>query len=442
VSEPRPRQVALLPLPTARAFGYGLLAAGLALHSLTSALSALGLWLAAIGFDALLARREPPPEATVAAPRRVSQGQRGELLLELWNPSARRQRLAAAVDGDPALLAPSSFAVRRFDLRPRASASWALAFEARLRGPRVLQRLHLRRAGPLGLGLVRESLELDLTVQVVPGLREVNAARARAAYQARRLFGRRRQRQIGAGGSFESLREYVRGDEPRHLDWKATARRGVPMVRRYEAERSQNLVLALDCGRLGAERFDGLERLDHALAGAVVLSRVAEDWRDQVGLFAFADRTARFLPPGSYPTSRLIDSLASLEARPVEPDYPRALLELSQALRRRSLVVLFSDLSEGGVSAPLAEHLALLARRHLPLLIALRNPELHAAAQAPCTDRAGVYRRAAALELSAARRAALEGLRRAGVQVVDIEPQDSIEGAVDAYLRIKQRGLL
>ncbi|MHC4263581.1 MAG: DUF58 domain-containing protein, partial [Planctomycetota bacterium] len=110
------------------------------------------------------------------------------------------------------------------------------------------------------------------------------AHQSRAALHLRRGLGRRRSRQRGEGGQFESLREYVRGDDPRHLDWKATARRGQPMVRRFEAERSQNVVLAIDCGRLMAERFEDLERLDHALASAVVLSRVAESWRDNVGL--------------------------------------------------------------------------------------------------------------------------------------------------------------
>ncbi|MHC4263580.1 MAG: hypothetical protein ACYSWX_13720 [Planctomycetota bacterium] len=126
----------------------------------------------------------------------------------------------------------------------------------------------------------------------------------------------------------------------------------------------------------------------------------------------------------------------------MEPDYPRAILELSRELRRRSLIVVFTDLVDDEVSEPLAQNLAILARRHLPPLVAMRNPALFAAASETPTDRSGAYRRAAASELVTARRRSLERLRRAGVQVLDILPTDSVTAAVDAYLEIKLRGRL
>ncbi|MEO0649926.1 MAG: DUF58 domain-containing protein, partial [Planctomycetota bacterium] len=165
-------------------------------------------------------------------------------------------------------------------------------------------------------------------------------------------------------------------------------------------------------------------------------------WGDHVGLLAFADSVSRLVKPGSYPSSRLIDELSEVEARSVEPDYPRAMLTLSRELRRRSLIVVFTDVVDDEVSEPLAAHLALLTRRHLPLLVAMRNSSLFAAASAPADGLDGAYRRAAAAELVGARRTSLERRRRAGVHVVDIEPDQSVTAAVDAYLDIKLRGRL
>jgi uncharacterized protein (DUF58 family) len=436
------RRLERAPVPTGRAWGAAFVVCASAPLGWQFPVVALITVVALVLVDGRLARREPALEPRAPLPRRLGQGQELDLAIELYDSGLRARPYELALEADPTLFEPTAFEFREGTTDPRRTIVERFQIRARRRGPKRLAALHLGLIGPLGLARVRERLALDLEVLVVPGLREVLAHQSRAALHLRRGLGRRRSRQRGEGGQFESLREYVRGDDPRHLDWKATARRGQPMVRRFEAERSQNVVLAIDCGRLMAERFEDLERLDHALASAVVLSRVAESWRDNVGLLAFADSVSHLMRPGSFPVGRLVEELSSVETRPVEPDYPRAILELSRELRRRSLIVVFTDLVDDEVSEPLAQNLAILARRHLPLLVAMRNPALFAAASETPTDRSGAYRRAAASELVTARRRSLERLRRAGVQVLDILPTDSVTAAVDAYLEIKLRGRL
>jgi uncharacterized protein (DUF58 family) len=283
---------------------------------------------------------------------------------------------------------------------------------------------------------------LDQTVEVVPGLREVRSYRLLALHHHLQQAGLRGVRLRGEGGAFESLREYVRGDDIRHLDWKATARRRALIVRQYEAERSQNIVLCIDTGRLMAERVGQGQRLDRALSAAVVLSEVARVWDDRVGLLAFSDRIHAILPPGRYPPARFPAIFAGLESRAVEPDYPRALARLSRLVSRRSLVVFFGDVIDDEVSAPLAAQLAHLARRHLPLFIAIRNSDLFDAALAPVEDRNSAYLRAAATELVLARARTLARMREQGIRVADVAPDAAVAGAVNRYLEIKRRGAL
>jgi uncharacterized protein (DUF58 family) len=245
-----------------------------------------------------------------------------------------------------------------------------------------------------------------------------------------------------AAGSFASLREYVRGDDPRHLDWKATARHGRLIVREHEAERSQPLVLCIDTGRLMAEPIGEGTRLDHGLAAAVVLAEVARAWQDHVGVLAFSDRIEAWLPPGRHAPGRIPSLLAPLAARSVEPDYPRAVAHLRRALGRRALLVVFGDVIDPAVSGELAAELARLARRHLPLFVALRNPQLFAAAAAPARDLPAAYHRAAAAELVLERSRTLAAMHDAGIRVADVAPGGAAATAIDRYLAIKRRGVL
>jgi uncharacterized protein (DUF58 family) len=301
--------------------------------------------------------------------------------------------------------------------------------------------VHVRVRGPLELLWRSARIGMRHEVVVQPGLRELQRHRMLALHQ-RMAAGSRRVRELGESREFERLQEYTRGDDPRHIDWKATARRGQVIVRRYEAERSQSIILAIDAGRLMMERFHGRERLDHALAAALVLADSARVFGDAVGVLLFADRVQAFLPPAHGTLARVANILAAVDARRVEPDYPAAFHFLGRQLRRRSLVVLFTDVIDARASAALLEHVAASARRHLPLIVAIRNMELESATGAPARDEAGAYQRAAAEELVLARAVALAAVRRHGVLVADVAPAATTAEALSRYVEVKRRGLL
>jgi len=159
-------------------------------------------------------------------------------------------------------------------------------------------------------------------------------------------------------------------------------------------------------------------------------------------VFAFSDRIEAILPPARHPPHRLPALFMRLRSRNLEPDYPRALTRLSRLVSRRSLLVFFGDVIDDEVSAPLAAQLAHLARRHLPLFIAIRNSDLFEAALAPVEDRNSAYLRAAATELVLARARTIARMREQGIRVADVGPDSAVAAAVNRYLEIKRRGAL
>ena len=196
-------------------------------------------------------------------------------------------------------------------------------------------------------------------------------------------LGVRRSRKLGTDNEFERLRDYAEGDEPRHMDWRATARRRKLTVRAHQVNQSQRLIFLIDCGRMMAgDTGDGLSPLDHALNAMLMLAHVALIRGDQVGLLAFSDRIQAYVPPGGGPRriNRLVHSVHNLFPELVEPRYDRAFVELEKRCRKRSLVVLMTNLFDDVNAQIVADHLGNLVGRHLPLGVFLRDHDIFALA--------------------------------------------------------------
>ncbi|HEX5725559.1 MAG TPA: DUF58 domain-containing protein, partial [Longimicrobiaceae bacterium] len=361
--------------------------------------------------------------------------------LTVENEGTRLAR-AEVTDDLPDLLAREGGDTFAVTVAPRRDAVVRYGVRAARRGDAAFGDVHLRVLGPLRLAWRQRRLSREHPLRVLPGVAEVKRYRLLGLHNRLREAGFRAVRQRGEGGSFESLREYARGDDPRTIDWKATARRGGLIVRQFEVERRQNVLLAVDAGRLMTQEVGGRERIDYALSAALLLADVAAVHGDLVGLLVFADRVQQYIPPGRNTLAALSDALGEVHPRMVEPNYPAAFTYLGRQLRRRSLLVLFTDLIDAQASAALVTHLGKAAERHLPIAVAIRSPELEAAAALPASDEAAVYRRAAAEELLQARQAALAAMQRAGVLVADTRPQDAVPTVVNRYLDVKRRGLL
>lgn len=365
-----------------------------------------------------------------ASTRRAVLGVAGDRDAENAYAGEERRDLETPEDSIRLVVPARSYADVTYDVR------------APTRGTHVFGAMHTRVRGPWGLAWRQFREEASAPLRVQPGVEDLRKHRLSGLRSRLARAGLRRQRQWGEGSAFESLREYQEGDDPRSIDWKASARREQIIARRYQTERSQNVMLVIDAGRLMTERIDDRERVDHALSAALMLTEAARTHGDRVGVMVFDAQVRSFLPPTTPRLSRVADLLAGIEARVVEPNYPFAFTYLARHLRRRSLIVLFTDVIDARASAAMLGQLARTASSHLPLIVALRNPGLEEAATAAVADEEQAYRRAAAEELLRARAVALEGMRRVGVLVVDAEPGQAVPEAVSSYLEVKRRGRL
>ena len=296
------------------------------------------------------------------------------------------------------------------------------------------------------LGLLWRQLTYPTTseVKVYPDIREARKHEIYAHRNRRPEPGLRRMRIRGQGREFESLREFVIGDEIRHISWAATARRGKLITRQYTIERSQNIVVLLDTGRLMTARIGKLTKLDHAVNATLSIGYVAAAGGDNVGLVAFSRRVVSYLPPrrGHDQINRLMESLYSLEPQMIEPSYKRAFNFFSANCHKRSLVVILTDLVDRDASAELLAHTSQLVPRHLPLIITIGDTDLREMVRAHPASSADVYRQAVAEEILRQREEALSRIRHAGGLALDVPAGRLSLELVNKYLEVKERGLL
>ncbi len=443
-------------LPTRRALG------GAAAVSLLGLLGLVVPWalyamlvadvalLAAVWLDATRAVRPDARELEIErdAPPAFSVGRTGEVWYRWVNRSTRRVRLRAR-EIRPDLLGglqpPRALAVdAQGELRERLPVEPVRRGRAGGAAGGKGAAFVIDSRGPMGLAVRRGWRALPWDVVVYPPLVPARLRASVAQARQRREPGVTPMRRLGEGRLFESLREWVSGDDVRNIDWKATARRGKVIARQYEAERRQQVLLVLDTGRLLSGELAGVARLDYVVQAALELAYAAIQHDDNVGVMAFADGVQHFVPPqrGRAGLRRVLDVLTVLEPTLVEPDYPGAFRYLAVRNRKRALTVLFTDVIDRFASEALVAHIATLRPRHLPLAVTLRNPELDAVAGQHPEGVKDAFRKAAAEELLRAREEALAHIRRAGVLVLDVPPERAAQAVVASYLDLKRRGRL
>jgi uncharacterized protein (DUF58 family) len=373
----------------------------------------------------------PPQRYALAHPGAIGYDveNRGNVALRCGIVEAPVAKLAIDTAGTSAIVPPRSRVRAEIGFVPRERGRTALgdsyAWYETLAGI-VRHRVRLAGAEP---------------IRVLPDLGALGsddlALRARAIDA-----GLRRLRRRGAGTEFESLRDYTTGDAFRDIDWKATARRGRVMVAQHEVERSQNVVVAIDCGRLMAARLGDRRKLDYAVGAALGIAGLARSAYDRVGVYAFASTTLASVKPGSgaAQAAAIVEALADVEPQPDEPDYERAALELRRTYRKRSLIVVFTDLFDPVASSSVLASLALLTRHHLVLVALMNDAALLDALAAEPRDVSAAYRAALATSLAAERARAVAALHAGGMLVVDVPARDLRLATLDAYLAIKTRG--
>ncbi len=312
------------------------------------------------------------------------------------------------------------------------------------RGDYQFGNLNLRWQGPLGLAIRQGHLPLTEPVKVYPNLLDVRRYDLLLRRNRLQEIGLRNTRQFGEGTEFERLREYLPDDEYRRIDWKATARRHRPVTVEYQTERSQNVIALLDVGRMMQSPVAQMAKLDYVVNAVLLLGYVATGKGDKVGMMSFANDVQHYLSPrqGRGQFYRMLELLYALEAQPVESDYGRALSYLSAKQRKRSLVVIFTDLTHGVSLAGLVSHVSLLARRSLPLVVTISDPDVVQAAQQSPEDSQSAYQRMAAAQLLDQRQITLDRLRQQGVLTLDVPANQLSIAVINRYLELKAKTML
>ncbi|HET8602190.1 MAG TPA: DUF58 domain-containing protein [Segeticoccus sp.] len=396
--------------------------------------------IVAVGLDVLLALSPRRLEIHREPPGQVRLGDSGRSVLLVSNPTARRfhglvrdawQPSAGAVGDRHRVVLPGGERRRLVTLLTPTR-----------RGDRLADTVTVRSLGPLGLAARQRSLDVPGHIRALPPFSSRKHLPSRLA-MLRQLDGRSAVRTRGQGTEFDSLRDYVEGDDVRSIDWRATARRTNVVVRTWQPERDRRVLLVLDTSRVAAARVGDMPRLDAAMDAALLLAALASRAGDRVDLLA-GDRRIRARVSGASRTellNDLVSGMAPLEPALLEADWPLLAGAVTGLSRQRALVVLLTPLEPAAVEEGLLPVLPALAHQHRVVLASVADPALAPMA----ADRSGVrevYDAAAAERTVALRQRTAETLRRMGVEVLDADPEDLPVRLADHYLLLKSQGLL
>ena len=353
--------------------------------------------------------------------------------LEIWpelDDDLAPQPPLTAVLRPPAEKGPSTLAVE-------------LPLVPRRRGDHGIRMLHVRWTGPIGLIERRVPMVINAKVSVVPNIGAVRAIALRMFADRSFMAGLKVERYLGDGTEFESLREYVPGLDHRAIDWKSSARHRKLLCTEFRAERNHQVVMAVDAGQLMAEPVAGIPKLDHAINAAILLAWFCLRTGDRVGLLGFDEKVRTWAEPqgGMHTFARLQALSAEIDYRRVETNFTLTLADLSTRLKRRSLVVLFTDFLDTVTAELMIENVTRLARRHLVLFVAVKDPSLDARALAAPRTLDTLHEAVVASDFSRERNVVLERLRRAGAHCIDATPGEFSMQLVNRYIEIKRREL-
>ena len=375
---------------------------------------------------------------TVPGPVRLTEQTRS--VLTVTNLATRRLRALVRDAWQPSAGALGNRHV--VSLPPGESRRLVTVLIPTRRGDRLADQVTIRSFGPLGLAARQASLAVPATLRVLPEFASRRHLPSRLA-RLRELDGRAAVQVRGQGTEFDSLREYVIGDDVRSIDWRATARRSEVVVRTWRPERDRRVLLVIDTSRTAAARVGDEPRLDASIEAALLLAALAARAGDRIELVAYDRRLRARVAGTSGPAlmGALANALASLEPALVETDWPGIVALVRERLSQRSLVVLLSALEPAAVESGLLAVVGQLTADHQVVLASVRDPEI-AQLLAGRADAAAVFDAAAAERGELERAAVAVRLRQRGVEIVDALPDDLAPRLADTYLALKAAGRL
>ena len=315
---------------------------------------------------------------------------------------------------------------------------------------------HLRCWGILGLIVRQRRVPAATEIKVYPNLQAIRQYELLVKRGMLHQIGLKNSRRFGEGTEMERLREYFPDDDFRRIDWKATARQRKPIVREFETERSQDIVIMLDTGRLMASPIlletttlpsadvisqQAMLKLDYAINTTLMTAYVSTLKGDKVGLIAFADTVHQYLAPkpGKKQFLTMLEMIYALPVHAVEPDFETAFRYLASKQRKRALIILFTDILDKDSAEGIATYVAQLSKHHLIACVTLTDSGIVELAEQKSTDSKSVYQKAIAERLLQEKQATLEILRRQGVITIDVPAHQLTMAVVNKYLELKAK---
>lgn len=408
-----------------------------------------GLWLAApvwmlavaslMLLDALLAPWPRSARINFEAPGYLAVAALAQARLEVaLGKRGRLPRvLEAALDAEPRV------GLRNVKGRSREPGAFVFDLQPERRGQAVFSRAIVRWQGPLGLIWRQTHEQLAVAVPIGADIRRIEDEAVRM-FSRDALHGAKVQLDLGEGAEFHALSEFHSGMDRRTVDWKQSARHQTLLAKEFRTERNHQIVMALDCGRVMSEPIDGAPRIDRAIHGALILAYACLRSGDRAGLFAFDARprlsTGALSSIAGFPL--LVRQAGAIDYGTEETNYALGLTTLSAGLKRRSLVVIFTEFADSTAAELMIETTGRLIKRHLVLFVVMRDDELEALVTAPPETPEDVARAVVAASLLRERDLVLARLRRLGAHIIET-PADRIGPEVlNVYLDLKRRDLL
>lgn len=375
--------------------------------------------------------------------KRFAIGDETEVKLHLENKTARDITLILK-DEYPPELKLSGKREEKFTIEAQTIAEMIYGLTPPKRGLYEFGQTAVRYPSRLGLVWCQTNLGQSQSIKVYPNMRRAREAELKALGASSYLAVQRKAVRRGEGREFESMRDYVRGDELRHLSWTATARRGKLTTRQYQIERDQTILIAIDAGRLMTGRIEDETKFDKAIHASLALMSMAARGGDNAGIVVFGRKVKKFLPPkrGVEHFDAVLEALHDLEPELIEPSYTRAFQFISANLKKRALVVILTDLVDKESSRELLTALKLLRPRHLPLVTTIGDRDLNLVVSTTPQDLKEVFTQSAAEEIIHQRDSALRMVETQGGLALDVNASNLAPRLLETYLRVKERGLL
>ncbi len=316
--------------------------------------------------------------------------------------------------------------------------------------------IHVRCWGVLGFVVRQQKVVATAKIKVYPNLQAVRQYELLVKRGMLHRMGLKNSRQFGEGTEMERLREYLPDDDFRRIDWKATARHRKPIMREFETERSQDVVIMLDTGRLMASPIlletstmpagestsqVAMLKLDYAINTTLMAAYVSTLKGDKVGMIAFADTVHQYLAPkpGKKQFLTMLETIYALPVHPVEPDFESAFTYLASKQRKRALIILFTDILDNDSAEGIATYVSQFSKHHLVVCVTLTNSGIVELAEQKPSNSKSVYQKTIAERLLQEKHATLEILRRRGVITIDVPAHQLTMAVVNKYLELKAK---